>query len=256
MRTLSYILYSLLCYLVFQAAVVWGIAFTGGFVPATLQAAPIPIVPALLINLALLGLFGVQHSVMARAGFKRWWTRLVPAPVERSTYVLLASLSLMLLFWQWRPLPGTIWAVEHPAGRPLLWGLFGLGWALVAISTLLIDYFALVGLRQIWNYGRASEPKATLFLTPSLYRLVRHPMMLGFLVAFWATPRMSSAHLLFAIGMTVYILIGVRFEERDLLRVFGATYRAYQGRVPMLIPRLWRRPAQAGTASLQPETES
>jgi methanethiol S-methyltransferase len=256
MRKFSYTLYSLLCYLVFHAAVVWGIAFTGSFVPASLRAAPMPMVPALLTNLALLGLFGVQHSVMARTGFKRWWTRLVPAPIERSTYVLLASLSLMLLFWQWRPLPGTFWAVEQPAGRLLLWGLFGLGWTLVAVSTLLIDYFALFGLRQIWNYWRAREPEATPFRTPLLYRLVRHPMMLGFLVAFWATPRMSGGHLLFAIGMTAYILIGTIFEERDLLQAFGATYRAYQGRVPMLIPRLWPRPAQPARVPLRSETES
>jgi methanethiol S-methyltransferase len=241
MRKLCYALYSLVGYLVFQAAALWGIAFTGGFVPEALQPVDLTPAPAVLVNLALLGLFGVQHSVMARSSFKGWSARYVPQPIERSTYVLLASLTLALLFWLWQPLPGMAWEVRNPTGQALLWALFGLGWVLVGVSTFLIDHAALAGLRQVWGFLRRTPPAPMSFSTPTLYKLVRHPMMLGFLIAFWATPQMRMGHLLFAAGMTIYILIGVAFEERDLLRSFGATYRAYQQRVPMLLPLPWRR---------------
>ena len=243
MQRLCYRVYSLLCYLVFVLASLWGIAFSGGFTPQTQWAGGRAFVPALLLDVALLSLFGLQHSVMARAGFKRWWTRIVPRPIERSTYVLLASLTLLLVFGQWRPLPGVVWAVEHPAGQALLWSVFGLGWLLVVVSTFVFDHFALTGLRQAWSDGRRRPSPPTPFRTPALYRLVRHPMMLGFLLAFWAPPRMSSGQLLFAVGMSAYVLIGLRYEERDLVRDFGARYRRYQQRVPMLIPWFQRRGA-------------
>ena len=247
-----FFIYGLICYLVFQAAFVWGIAFTADVVPEALQAPGVPPVLALVIDLVLLSLFGMQHSIMARAGFKRWWTQIVPPPIERSTYVVLASLTLLLLFWHWRPLPGLVWVVEHPAGQALIWGLFGLGWLFVVVSTFLIDHLALTGLRQMWDYLQRTPPSPTPFKTPALYRLVRHPMMLGFLITFWATPHMTTGHLLFAFGMTAYILIGVSLEERDLLQVFGATYRAYQQRVPKVIPLLrWR-----GTAGPHPHTQA
>jgi methanethiol S-methyltransferase len=235
-KKLLFAVYGMGCYVIFLAAVFWGIAFTGGFVPETFPAATIPPLPALLVDLALLSLFGLQHSVMARASFKRRWTRIVPQPIERSTYVLLASLALLLLFWQWQPLPGVVWSVANPTGVALIRALFGLGWLLALVSTFLIDHFALGGLRQVWEQLRGGPTAPAPFRTPSLYRVVRHPMMLGLLIAFWATPHMTAGRLIFALGMTAYILVGVSYEERDLLRAFGAAYRAYRAQVPMLIP--------------------
>ena len=186
---------------------------------------------ALIWNLAWLGLFAVEHSGMARRGFKKWWTRILPAEVERSTYVLAASLALALLFWQWRPMPQTVWKVEHPAVRAVLLGVFWAGWGMVVVSTCLIDHRELFGLR----------PGAPEFQTPGLYRYVRHPIYLGFTIAFWATPQMTAGHLLFAAAATGYILVGIRFEERDLMARFGPAYARYRKAVPMILPGLRKR---------------
>jgi protein-S-isoprenylcysteine O-methyltransferase Ste14 len=203
---------------------------------------------ALLINVLLLGVFGLQHSVMARPAFKRWLTRGVPAAIERSTYVLASSLALILLFWGWQPMGGTVWEVQDPAGRALLYGLFAFGWLLVLVSTFLINHFDLFGLRQVWLQLRGREYTQLRFVTPWPYRLVRHPLYVGWLFAFWATPTMTATHLLFAIVTTAYILVAIQFEERDLLDAHGADYANYRARVPMLIPRLFGRARRAANA--------
>lgn len=247
MRTLLIVLYGLACYAIFVVACVAGIAFTSGWLTPALNLAPLPPTAAFVLDLALIALFGLQHSVMARTRFKRRWTRLVPPPLERSTYVLLASLSLLLLFWQWRPLPGMVWQLHQALGVVVLWSLFVLGWLVVLVATFLIDHLDLTGLRSIWNHIRGVEPAPSALKTPGLYRLVRHPMMLGLLIAFWATPAMTTDRLLFALGMTAYILIGVSYEERELLRSFVAAYAAYRQRVPMLVP--W--PQRRGSSHLE-----
>ncbi|MEJ1095113.1 MULTISPECIES: methanethiol S-methyltransferase [unclassified Pseudoxanthomonas] len=238
------LLYGAACYTVFLAAFLYAIPFVAGFgVPKHIDngvAVSLPL--ALGINLTLLTLFALQHSIMARPAFKRWWTRFVPAVVERSTFVLATSLVLALLFWQWRPLPQLIWDVEGEAARWILFGLSAVGWLLVLASTFLINHFDLFGLRQVWRHARGQGPAPEApFVVRALYRIVRHPIMLGFLIAFWATPTMSLGHLLFAAVTTGYILVAVKFlEERDLVARYGETYRAYQRQVPMLLP--WRKP--------------
>ncbi|TWI05963.1 protein-S-isoprenylcysteine O-methyltransferase Ste14 [Luteimonas cucumeris] len=242
------LLYGTASYAVFLLAFLYAIGFVSGVaVPKHVDnGTPTALPLALAINLALLSLFAVQHSGMARPAFKRWFTRYVPASIERSTFVLASSLVLVLLYWQWRPLPALVWNVESEAARWLLHGLAALGWVLVLASTFLIDHFDLFGLRQTWRaaLGRGPTPAAP-FVTRALYRIVRHPIMLGFLIAFWATPTMTMGHLLFALVTTGYILVAVKYlEERDLVAQYGDTYRDYQRRVPMLLP--WRRP-RAGT---------
>lgn len=241
MPRLLALIYGVLCYCVFLATFLYAIGFVLGVgVPKHIDSgAESPTPSALIVNLALLGLFAVQHSGMARPAFKRWWTNFVPEPIERSTYVLLSSLVLALLFWQWRPLPMLVWEVESAAGRGFLYTVSALGWLLVLVGTFLISHFDLFGLRQVWLYARRRQPVEEPFVTRALYRLVRHPLMLGFLIAFWATPAMSLGHLLFALATTGYIVIAVKFlEERDLVAHYGDTYREYQRQVPMLLPRL------------------
>jgi protein-S-isoprenylcysteine O-methyltransferase Ste14 len=231
-------LYGAAVYLIFAATFLYAIAFVGNLpAPKTIDSGmPGSLGTALLVNTLLLGLFAIQHSVMARPAFKRWWTRIVPQSVERTTYVLLASAALLLLYWQWRPIPGAVWSVSHPAGIVILQAVFWTGWALVLVSTFLISHFELFGLRQVWARLRGQELPSPVFRTPSLYKRVRHPIYLGFLLAFWAAPTMSVGHLLFAIATTGYILIGIFLEERDLMALFGKQYRRYREEVPMLIP--------------------
>lgn len=243
--------YGVVSYAIFLATFLYAIAFVGGFaVPKTLDgAATTPFTTALLINAALLGVFAVQHSVMARPWFKRWWTQMVPWAIERSTYVLFASLALALLFWQWRPLGGTVWAVDTPWLRTAIWALFAFGWLQVLAMTFYIDHFDLFGLRQVWLYLMGRQYTRVHFATPAPYRMVRHPLYLGFMIAFWAAPTMSITRLVFAVATTAYILIAIQFEEHDLAGEHGASYADYKRRVPMLVPGLGGRPEPNARAS-------
>jgi protein-S-isoprenylcysteine O-methyltransferase Ste14 len=238
MGRFAILIYGGLCYLFFHGVFLYAIGFIGDFVvPKSLDSDPQENAnEAVLLDGLLLGLFAVPHSVMARPSFKAWWTRIVPRSAERSTYVLTSSLLLALLFWQWRTLPAVVWEIVQPAGRFALYGLFGAGWAIVLWSTFLTDHFDLFGLRQVYLHATGQSYKPVGFRTPGLYRFVRHPLMLGFLIAFWATPWMTVGHLLFASATTVYILMAVRLEERDLLALYGDAYRDYQRRVGMLLP--------------------
>lgn len=240
---LLFFIYGVLSYLVFLATFLYAIAFVGGFlVPRRLDGAlEGTLSSALVIDAALLTVFAVQHSVMARRWFKAWWTRIVPETIERSTYVLCASLALLLLFWQWRPIGHVIWSVEAPAARLALWTLFAAGWGTVLVVTFLINHFDLFGLRQVWLplVGKPYAPVT--FRTPLPYRYVRHPLYFGFLLAFWMTPTMTLAHLVFAVATTAYIVIAIQFEEHDLVHQHGAAYERYRRMVPMLVPGRPRR---------------
>jgi protein-S-isoprenylcysteine O-methyltransferase Ste14 len=231
--------YGLVCYAIFLAAFLYAIGFVGDFiVPKAIDDGPSQnLVAALVIDSLLLGVFAVQHSVMARPAFKTIWTRIVPRPVERSTYVLFSSLALLLIYWQWRPVAQpVIWDATTPWLVEALWAVFGLGWLTVLTSTFLINHFDLFGLRQVWAYVRNGETPPPDFRTPLFYRLVRHPIYLGFAIAFWATPRMTLGHLVFAFATTAYMLIAIQFEEHDLIAVFGDRYRDYRRAVSMIVP--------------------
>jgi protein-S-isoprenylcysteine O-methyltransferase Ste14 len=231
--------YGIVAYLFFLATFVYAICFVGNIiVPKTIDSGTVrPLAEAISVNVALLAIFALQHSVMARRGFKRWWTRIVPEPVERSTYVLCATAALALLCWQWRPIPDpVIWMLQDPLAIAALHAIFWLGWGLLLLSTFLINHFELFGLRQVIGRLLNWETPAPEFKTPLVYRRVRHPIYLGFLLAFWSTPTMTAGHLLFAGATTGYILIGIYFEERDLVALFGDKYRRYRRQVGMLIP--------------------
>lgn len=240
-----YLLFGVVAYLIFFATFLYLIGFVGDLpgLPRTVDrgGALAELPAAVAIDLVLVALFGLQHSIMARQGFKAAWTRIVPRPVERSTFVLFASLALILMYLFWRPIPQPLWQVDHTVAAMVLWGLFGLGWAVVLVSTLLISHFELFGLQQVWHHARRREPAPPAFRDPFFYKLVRHPIYSGFLIAFWATPRMTIGHAVLAGGMTVYILIAIQFEERDLVRLFGGRYEEYRRRVGMVTPRLRRR---------------
>jgi methanethiol S-methyltransferase len=255
MSRIGLFIYGLVCYAVFFAVFLYGIGFIGGFAtPTQLDGPPDrPLAQALAIDLALLALFAVQHSVMARPAFKRLWTRVVPEAAERSTYVLFSSLALVVMFLCWEPIGGVIWSFANGGARTGVLALYGFGWLLLLYTTFLIDHFDLFGLAQVWRHVRGQHYRPPQFRTPSLYKVVRHPLYIGWLIIFWAAPVMTVAHLVFAIMTTAYILIAIQLEERDLVTAFGHEYVAYRRRTPMLIPRLRPAPgydAHAGQKSL------
>jgi protein-S-isoprenylcysteine O-methyltransferase Ste14 len=236
-------LYGLVAYFTFFVTFLYAIGFVSGLVvPKTIDTGPdSSATEALLVNLLLMSLFAVQHSVMARKQFKQWWTQYVPKPVERSTYVLLASLTLVLLFWQWRPMPAIVWQTDEPDIAVAIATLSLVGWVIVFTSTFLINHFELFGLHQVANNLTSREMPTPRFRTPLYYKFVRHPIYLGFIIAFWAAPTMTVGHLLFAAVTTAYIFVGILLEERDLIEMFGDDYRHYRKRVSMLLP--WRKSA-------------
>ena len=239
-RILSF-LYGLVNYVLFLGVFLYAIAFVGDFwVPKTINSGGSTgaFWSSLLINAGLLGLFALQHSGMARRGFKQWWTGIIPEPIERSTYVLFSNAVLILLFWQWRPLTEVMWRVDAALGQYVLWGLFGLGWTLVLTATFMISHAHLFGLKQVHEHVRGEDLSAPEFQVTGFYQYVRHPLNLGFMIAFWATPEMTVGHLVFAVATTGYIFVAMVLEERDLVARFGERYRRYRDRVPMIVPGL------------------
>lgn len=243
-RVVSFV-YGLVSYAVFFGTFLYMIGFMGNFlVPKSIDSAPTdPLAVALVVDILLVGLFALQHSGMARPSFKRWLTKILPMAVERSTYVLLSSLALIVLFWQWRPIGGVVWEVENLAGQVFLYGLFASGWIIVLITTFLINHFDLFGLRQVYLHLMGKEYSPLGFVTPGPYRYIRHPLYIGWFTAIWATPTMTVAHLVFALATTVYVLVAIRFEERDLITIHGQAYTSYREQVPMLVPSVMGKKA-------------
>jgi protein-S-isoprenylcysteine O-methyltransferase Ste14 len=241
-RTAAF-LYGILAYLAFFVTILYAICFLGGFVvPKTIDSgAAGPVAQAVIVDLLLMSLFAIQHSVMARKGFKQWWTRFVPKPIERSTYVLFSSLVLLLLFWQWQPLPAVVWKVEDTQLAMIMTAVSHIGWLIVFASSFLINHFELFGLHQVANNLSGRPMPAPRFYVPLFYKFVRHPLYLGFIIAFWVAPTMTVGHLMFAAVTTAYILVAIQLEERDLVDLFGDEYRRYRQRVSMLLP--WRKAA-------------
>jgi protein-S-isoprenylcysteine O-methyltransferase Ste14 len=238
------LIFAILAYAIFFATFLYLIAFVGdlSIAPRTVDVGPdSPLAVAVAIDVALIALFGLQHSVMARQGFKRWWTRLVPWAVERSVYVLTASLALIILMSLWRPIDTIVWNVGDPLVSDLIWVVFWLGWGMVLLSTFLINHFELFGLQQAWFHARGREASPPEFRQPLFYRWIRHPLYLGFFMAFWAAPEMTAGHLLLAGGMSVFMLIAIQYEEKDLVALFGRDYEDYRQRAGMLLPRFRRR---------------
>jgi len=248
------VLYGIGAYASFLVSILYAIGFVGDLiVPKSIDSGvPGPLLESIIVDVLLLGLFAVQHSVMARQGFKRWWTRLVPKPVERSTYVLFSSLALLLLYWQWRPIPAAVWTAKDPIFAAALEAIFWLGWGMLVASTFMLSHFELFGLSQVFARLLGREPAAPSFQTPLLYRRVRHPVYLSFLLAFWATPSMTVGHLLFSVATTGYILIAVQLEERDLIGTFGDQYRRYRKQVGMLLPLPLRAGSDRASAEAAP----
>ncbi len=240
MARVGIFLFGVVSYLVFLAVFVYAIGFVGGFMtPTSLDAAPtMPLAPALVINLGLLTAFAIQHSGMARPAFKKWWTKMIPPAAERSAYVLLSSLAMIALFILWQPIGGVIWDTPEGWPRMAVTGLYLFGWALLLYATFLIDHFDLFGLKQVWRRLVGQSYREPAFRTPALYRLMRHPIYVGWLIIFWAAPTMTVAHLIFAVVTTLYILVAIQLEERDLIRQFGKDYTDYRKRTPMLVPGL------------------
>lgn len=245
--------YGVFCHVLFLGVYAWMAAFVGnlgfGLVPTIDGPVVDSLGVALAINGGLILLFGLQHSIMARPAFKRWWTQFVPQPIERSTYVLASCLLMILLMWQWRPMGGIVWEVTHPAGRWALYALFAVGWLMVPAVSLLIHHFDLFGTRQVWLHLRGQPYTHLSFRTPGAYRFVRHPLYVGWIIAFWATPTMTVAHLVFAVLLTLYILVAIPIEERDLSAHFGAKYEDYRRRVGALIPRFRKNPEPLAPAT-------
>lgn len=247
MKKTLFLLYGIVSYLAFFGTILYAIGFTGNLlVPKSIDGIPeVPLWQALLTNTAFLLLFAVQHSTMARPAFKRWWTQYVPKPVERSTFVLLTSVILSTMFAFWQPMGGVVWQIENETAKVVLLALFLLGWAMVFLATFLINHFDLFGLRQVWLYFRGQPYTHLPFRVPFLYKYVRHPLYLGFLIAFWSTPVMTVTHLLFALATTGYILTAIQLEERDLVAHFGQRYRDYRKQVPMILPLGAKKPSES-----------
>jgi protein-S-isoprenylcysteine O-methyltransferase Ste14 len=258
LKRVAVFVYGVACYGVFLATFLYAVGFIGNLVvPKTMDSpARTPFLYALGIDVILLGIFAVQHSVMARPWFKRAWTRVVPEPAERSTYVLLSSLALIALFAYWQPLGGTVWNIENQTARSVMYQLFGLGFGVVLIATFLINHFDLFGLRQVWLYLTGKPYTPLSFSTPLFYKYVRHPLYVGWLMAFWFTPTMTGAHLLFAIMTTAYMLAAIRWEEHDLIVLFGEKYARYRESVPMLVPVGSSKPRESTDVDQPAEKEA